>query len=66
MFWVLKKNVSLRRFFCIPKNICFGWEIRIIIFSYSLLSGGLHDDVDHDDGDDDHDHDVGMSDITVK
>ena len=22
-------------------NICFGWEIRKIIFSYALLSGGL-------------------------
>ena len=22
-------------------NICFGWEIRKIIFSYTLLSGGL-------------------------
>ena len=49
MFWVLKRTVSLRRFFWVPTtyvlvetvllsthNICFGWEIRKLIFNFAL------------------------------
>ena len=25
-------------------KICFGWKLRKLIFSYALLSKGLHDD----------------------
>ena len=39
MFWVLKRTVSLRQFFCLIEtvllsthNICFGLEIRKLIF----------------------------------
>ena len=35
-------------------NICFGWEIRTIIFSYALLSGGpafIADNMDLDQSD---------------
>ena len=56
MFWVLKKTVSLRRFFWVPTvlkrlietallsthNICFGWGIKKIILCFPLLSGGLN------------------------
>ena len=37
MFWVLKNRLVLLS----THNICFGREIRKIIFSYGLLSGGL-------------------------
>ena len=36
MFWGLIETTLLS-----THNICFGWEIRKIIFSYTLLSGGL-------------------------
>ena len=36
VFWVLNETVLLR-----THNICFGLEIRKIIFSFALLSGGL-------------------------
>ena len=38
-FWVLKRTVSLRRFFWVPTTYVFVWEIRN--FNYTLLSGGL-------------------------
>ena len=41
MFWVLKRTVSLRHFLLSSHSICFGGEIRKIIFQYTLLSGGL-------------------------
>ena len=37
MFWVLKRTISLRRFFWVPKT-CFGWEIRKLVFRYTLLT----------------------------
>ena len=38
MFWVLKRSVSLRRFFRVPTtNICFDWEIRKLNFRFALL-----------------------------
>ena len=41
MFWLLKRTVSLRRFFWVPINIYFGWEIRKLIFWYTPLTKGL-------------------------
>ena len=46
MFWVLKitvslRTVSLRRFFWVATTICFGWEIRKLIFWYTLLTKDL-------------------------
>ena len=50
MFWVLKRTVSLRSaqknrlietVLLSTHNICFGREIRKIVFCYALLSGGL-------------------------
>ena len=41
VFWVLKRTASLRRFFWAPTTYVLGWEIRKIILSYALLSGGL-------------------------
>ena len=39
MFWVIKRTVSLRWFFWVPTT--FGWEIKNLIFNYTLLSKGL-------------------------
>ena len=39
MFWVLKRIETV---LLSTHTIWFGWEIRKIIFSYALLSGGLH------------------------
>ena len=41
MFWVLKRTVSLRRFFLSTHNICFGLEKTQLIFWYALLTKGL-------------------------
>ena len=35
---MLKRTISLRRFFWVPTT-CFGWEIRKIIFSYTFIWG---------------------------
>ena len=32
MFWVLKRTISLRRFFWVPTTYVFGWEIRKSLF----------------------------------
>ena len=42
MFWVLKRTVSLRRFFWVPTT-CFGWEIRKLNFRYALLTKVLYE-----------------------
>ena len=39
-FGVLKRTVSLRRFFRVPTT-CFDWEIRKIFLRYILLSEGM-------------------------
>ena len=36
-----QKNHLIETFLLSTHNICFGWEIRKIIFQYTLLSGGL-------------------------
>ena len=45
MFWVLKRTISMNRLIEMvllsTHNICFGGEIRKIIFSYAHFSGGL-------------------------
>ena len=41
MFWVLKRIISLRQFFEYPQHM-FWLRNKKIIFSYILLSGGLH------------------------
>ena len=41
MFLGAQKNRLIKTVLLSTHNICFGWEIRKIIFSYSLLSGGL-------------------------
>ena len=38
---MLKRTVSLKRFFCVPTTYVSGWEIKKIVFQYALLSGGL-------------------------
>ena len=42
MFWC-SKNRLLETVLLGTLNICFEEEIRIIVFSYALLSGGLRD-----------------------
>ena len=44
MFWVLKRTILMRRILSYHKlhNICFGWEIRKLVFCYTLLTKGLH------------------------
>ena len=41
MFWGLLKNGLNETVVLSANNIGFGWEIRKIIISYTLLSGGL-------------------------
>ena len=40
MFWLLKRTVSLRRFFWVPTT-CFGWERRKLFFCNTLITKGL-------------------------
>ena len=38
---LIMDNLTVETVLLSTHNICFGWEIRKIIFSYTLLSGGL-------------------------
>ena len=44
---VAQKNSLIETVLLSTHNICFGWEIRKIIFCYTLLSGGLWNATDN-------------------